>query len=343
MIAKLKELLKSKINRQIINVEGITNKLSDGLFGMMEKSFKQKQNENSVGTLSHADTKKMIDGYAKKNMILAAASSIIPGPLGILTSIPQLVISFGNQMKMVYDIGSANGKENILTKDLLLDIPLAAFGGEINLSAVNQNDKLNNIDSNVLIDKATNLSKNVVQQTLKKSVVNFIPVAGPVMMGIWARASTQKISNCASHFFVSNINPKEEILIPAHKPTTEAELQLEKIKLLCNLVEYNGEVNKLELENLATIIANSSIPVKDQPDYLGEALEDNVLFDINFDMIRFNNEGLDAVMEMIVMACRDGVLDQMELEYIYEVGAQLQVEANDIDELITASKLNLAQ
>lgn len=342
MISKLKKLLKLNRNTQIINVQGITSKFSDGLFSIMDKTFAQKQNDNSVGPLSPAETQKMIKGYAKKNMILAATSSIVPGPLGILTSIPQLVISFGNQMKMVYDIGGANGKENILTKDLLLDIPFAALGGDLDLGSIQQANNLSNSNTNMLYDKAIKLSKNVVQQTLKKSVVQFVPVAGPVMMGVWARMSTQKISKSASDFFSPDLIASNNIIPTTKIAVNEQELQLERIKLLCNIVECNDEVNELELESLASIIANSSIPEKEQSDYLGEALLDNKLFEVNYDLLRTNGESHDAIMEMIVMASRDGEFDNDELNYVYEVGGKLQVAKSDIDELISTSNTILS-
>lgn len=334
MISKLKSILKSKSSRKVVNIQGITNKVSSGLFDMMEKSFAQKQQEISANQFSPSNPEKIIEGYTRKNMALAAASSVVPGPLGILSAVPQLVISFGNQMKMIYDIGIANGRQNIITKDVLLDIPIAAFGGQTNLSSLQQSTNLNSSGMGVLQDKAFKLGQSVVQQTMKKSVVQFIPVAGSVMMGVWAKMSTQKISKSASDFFSPDKIYRETIAKNPITPEVEDKLQIEKIKLICNLVECNRDINEKELETLATIIANSSIPEKEQPSYLGEALMDNILFEIDYDFLTQYGEHQDTIMEMAVMARRDGAIDEAERAYIYEAGNQLNIPKKNIDELM---------
>lgn len=70
-----------------------------------------------------------------------------------------------------------------------------------------QNSTTALIDSrqSVLIEKSLALGENIIERTLKKSIVQFIPVAGPVLMGTWAKMTTSKISKSSLNF----LNPKE--------------------------------------------------------------------------------------------------------------------------------------
>ena len=54
----------------------------------MENSFNDRLRDTTNSLMTAADADDIVKMYAKKNMILAAAVSIVPGPLGILGSLP---------------------------------------------------------------------------------------------------------------------------------------------------------------------------------------------------------------------------------------------------------------
>ncbi len=334
MFSKLKEITKfKKKDKNLIDLSFITNELEDGLFNILEKSFSERKSDEFNSRFESGNIDEIVKYYTKKNMILAASSSIVPGPMGILGSVPELLLNLGNQMKMIYDLGCANGKENFLCKDLLLDIPIAAFGGNTNLHLL-QNSKTDLIDSpeDVLREKVTTLGKSLVEKTLKKSIVQFVPIAGPILMGTWAKMTTLKISNGSIMFF------REEDQYVEHVKKQETEeiktkLLTEKIKGLANLIEVNEEINEDQIELIGTIIENSGLNEKEKQYYLEESLKVGSNFKLNNELLIDYEEDESLILEMVIMAKRSGQIDKFEKEYIYKTGEALNIKKSFIDEL----------
>ena len=341
MFSKLKEITKFNINpsddiaKRVLQIQ---EEFAEGLHNILQKTFLERMSNPNNSAYGPQDVEAIIEGYAKKNMMIAAATSIVPGPFGILGSIPELILNFKNQMSMIYDLGCANGKENFINKDVLLDIPIAAFGGNTNLSIL-QNEQIDLSDSmeNVLIDKALTLSKTIVEKTLKKSVVQFIPVAGPILMGTWSKMSTKKISKVACGFlddrevYIENVKPEEN-------QESELLLQIEKIKGLANLIESNNEINESQIELIGTIIENSALSDEKKSYFLEESLKEGSKFDLNKSLLIQYEENDDLIMDMIVMAKRSGNVDELEKEYILKTGIELNVDQELIEDLLTTDQ-----
>ncbi len=318
----------------LIDVSAIKNRLNDGLFRVMEDSFEKRMLDVNNSNFTVGDTDKIIAKYAKRNMVLAAASSIVPGPMGILGSIPELMLNFGNQMNMIYDLGCANGKENFINKDILLDIPIAAFGGNTNLSTI-QNNKIDLTDSpeEILLSKATSLGQSILERTLKKSIIQFVPVAGPLLMGTWAKMTTNKIAKGTVNFlndskiYVENVKPDEDDEI-------RSQLQKEKIKALANLIESNNDINENQIELIGTIIENSNLPDPEKEYYLKESLKNGSSFQLDYALIKEFEEDDDIIMQLVIMAKRSGRVDNYERDYVYKVGDNFGFDKAFIDDLL---------
>ncbi len=334
MLSKLKALSKFKKDSKIlIDITSIRKDLCDGLFDVMTESFEQRKSDSTNSKYTPKDINKIIEGYSRRNMIIAAAASIVPGPFGVLSAIPELLLSFKNQMDMIYDLGCANGKENFINKDVLLDIPISVFGGNTNLSKI-QNNKSELIDSveAVLLEKSLALGESIIERTLKKSVVQFIPIAGPVLMGTWAKLTTSKISK-GSLNFLSQQKTFTEHFKPVENEEIKRLLQIEKIKGLANLIESNNEINEKQIELIGTIIENSNLNEQEKEYFLQESLKPGSKFKLDKDLLKKYEEDEDLLMQLIVMANRTGIVDELEKECIYDIGLELEVDTQLIDEL----------
>lgn len=335
MLSKLKKLASfRKGSKDLIDISSIKNNLSDGLFQVMGNAFDQRKSDTQNSKYGADDVDKIIAEYSKKNMMLAAATSIVPGPFGILGSIPELVLNFKNQMNMIYDLGCANGKEDFINKDVLLDIPIAAFGGNTNLNQL-QNSQSNLMDSptDVLLDKAQTLGQSIIERTLKKSIVQFIPIAGPVMMGTWAKMTTKKISK-GSLAFLDDKETYIEHLKPEENDKIKQQLQKEKIKALANLIESNNDINEKQIELIGTIIENSALSIAEKEYYLSESLKTGSYFQLDKNLIMEFEEDDDIIMQLVIMAKRSGYIDEFEKDYIYKVGDEFGFDKSFIDDLL---------
>lgn len=328
MLAKFR-----KRDEVLPDLDRLKSELYEGLLATVEQAYEQRKSDAANSGYALADVDQIVEAYAKKNMMLAAASSIVPGPFGVLGSIPELLLNFDNQMSMIYDLGCAHGKEALLTKELLLDIPTMAFGGKVDLAAL-QDQAAGAVESprEILIDKAQVLGEALVDRTLKRSVVQFIPVAGPVLMGTWAKLATSRVSKSSVAFLTG--------ALPGAEPEADLDdavkrkLQIEKIKGLTNLIEVNDEINENQIDLIGTIIENADLTDAEKEYYLEEALKTGSEFELDYDLLRRYGEGDDLVMEMVVMARRGDAVDDLEARYIYQVGEALELDRRLVEGLL---------
>ena len=94
MLSKFKLLTKfKKDSSKQFDLSYIKKQLNDGLFNVMLESFDQKQADTTNSKFTEKDINKIIESYARKNMMLAAAASIIPEPFGVLSAVPELLLN----------------------------------------------------------------------------------------------------------------------------------------------------------------------------------------------------------------------------------------------------------
>ncbi len=333
-LSKLKDLTRFNSKEKIIDISSIQDSLCTGLYSVMDKSFAARKGDQTNSAFSLEDKDQIIEGYAKKNMILAAASSIIPGPLGILGAVPELLMNFGNQMYMIYDLGCAYDKEDFINKDILLDIPFAAFGGNTDLSSLQANGSdLMDSPKELLIEKAKGLGGSIIEKTLKKSIVQFIPVGGPILMGIWAKKTTGKIANISNNFLDQGAVYVEHF---KREETDEIrrQLQIQKIKALANLIECNNEINEDQIAFIGPIIENADVSQNEKNHLLEESLKIGSNFPLDYKLLKDYEEDDDLITELVIMARRSGHVDPLEQKYIYQVANDLNIQKSFVDDLL---------
>lgn len=70
----------------------------------------------------------IVSSYSKNNMVVTGGLGLIPGPWGMAAAIPEVALVIRNQLAMIYDIGMAYGRGQVLNKELLAGIFLSASG-----------------------------------------------------------------------------------------------------------------------------------------------------------------------------------------------------------------------
>jgi len=322
---------KTELPKLDINV--IQGELSDQFFGLLNKTFEQQQSDVQNSLLNVKDIDKMTAGYANKNMLIAAASGMVPGPLGIFSAVPDLVLSMGNQMSMIYDFSCAFDKESFLNKDLLLDIPIFALGGKTNLAAIQDQSNLLDSPDELLKGKALDLGKGMIERNLKKSLVKFIPVGGSLVMAIWAKTSTNKIAKSSRIFFDDNQHFED---VKKELPDSlRSQPLVEKIKAMINLMEADGEIHESEVKFIAPVINNTDISDSQKARLLDEASKPNSSLEVQLSLFRsYPEEVENLVMELCILAKRDGKVHPDQRRYLMEIIQTLEFEEKEMDELL---------
>ena len=316
-----------------LDIDVIQNKLSDEFFGLLNKTFEQRQADSQNSLLEAQDIDKMVESYANKNMLIAAASGMVPGPLGIFSAVPDLVLSMGNQMSMIYDYSCAFNKESFLNKDLLLDIPIFALGGNTDLAALQNKSNLLDSPDEMLKGKALDLGKGMIERNLKSSLVKFIPVGGSLVMAIWAKTSTNKIAKASSTFFDDNEHFEDvKKALPA---SMKSKLLGEKIKAMINLMEANGDIHESEIKFIAPVIENADIPDSQKAHLLDEASQTGSNLEVELSLFQaYPEEVQNLVMELCILAKRDGTVHPAQRRYLMEIIETLEFDEKEMEELL---------
>ena len=162
----------------------------------------------------------LISSYTRNNAAISGGASLIPGPWGMASVIPELTLVIRNQIQMVYDIGVANGKQAQLTKELLIGIFLTAMGSSAgSLLTIHGGKILVRRASLQVIQKIiAMLGGRVTQQAIKSSVSKWLPVVGAGAMAAWTGYMTKNIGEKANELFKLEIEDDPQTLDIELKP-----------------------------------------------------------------------------------------------------------------------------
>ncbi|MCC4605113.1 hypothetical protein HG421_11880 [Xanthomonas campestris pv. badrii] len=167
----------------------------------------------------------LISSSANTNAVITGGSSLIPGPWGMAAVLPELTVVIHNQIKLIYDIGVAHGKEKIITKELVLGIFISALGTSAGSVLTIQGGR-------VLVKRASlraiqkmiaMLGGRITQQAIKSAVSKWLPLVGAAAMATWTRYTTKKIGERAQQIFRLDIQDDPstgDIELASHQQNT---------------------------------------------------------------------------------------------------------------------------
>ncbi|MDZ8242101.1 MAG: hypothetical protein RMZ69_34035 [Nostoc sp. ChiQUE01a] len=202
-------------NKEKNNSNDFSAKIANALEGVFESvALTRKQHfiENPTKRPTRQDIDSITKSYSNQNALIAGAANFIPGPWGMLATVPELAAIIRNQIQMIYDLGVAHGKEAHLNKNLLLGIFSTVLGGgAIGLVSVKGSQLLVKKASLRVIQKIIIwLGGNISQKLLKRFIAKWLPIAGAAAMAIWARQSTISMGEKASQMLAMDIVTSEE-------------------------------------------------------------------------------------------------------------------------------------
>ena len=260
-------------------------------------------------------------------------------------AIPEIILVIRNQLALCYDIGVANGKEDKISKELLVSI-LASTSGMIGIGLVAVHG------SKILVKRASLkvlqkiiaiLGGKITQKLLKSMVSKWIPGVGAAAMAIWAKLETQKIGNAAKELFSKDIEYSTEevnsVVIPEVTIPVEKEVFLieDKLKLLCNLMKIDGTVDVDEISFIETMLEaeNASSELSHQ---IIANISNKEMFTV--DLKKYSDkpdQAISIVVDLVAMAKRDGKVHITESMFLKQVSKSLNIAAEDTMAMLNES------
>jgi uncharacterized tellurite resistance protein B-like protein/uncharacterized protein (DUF697 family) len=342
-------------------VEQMTSSIAEGIIGLFDMVIGERRNyyaKHPTTKPNLTDLPNIINDYANKNAVISGGASLIPGPLGMLTVVPEIISVTRNQLAMIYEIGLAHGQEKVITKELLAAVLASATGASLGALIIVHGSKIivKRASLRVFQQIVILLGGKLTQQVLKSSISRWIPFVGAAAMAAWSYQSTKLIAAKAIEVFRKEIEIEaEEIDTPESVNSTFGEtetsatshlqnlkfssLQSIKIQLLVNLMLSDGNASSDEQNHINDLvkgmISDQSLTNEDEK-LLLEYLKSPQHKDV--DLTGFLNSPDDAmglVVDMVALAKRDGEVRFAERAYIISVGKSVGFADTDLEELLT--------
>lgn len=155
----------------------------------------------------------LINSSAMANAAISGGSSLIPGPWGMVAVIPEVLLVTRNQIALIYDIAAANGKKDLMTKELALVVFASALGtGVGGLVFIHGGKVLIKRSSLQVLQKIiVALGGKITQTVLKSTISKWLPGVGAVAMAAWSRYMTKKVGEKAVEIFSSDLQFEDGI------------------------------------------------------------------------------------------------------------------------------------
>ncbi|WP_020529022.1 TerB family tellurite resistance protein [Flexithrix dorotheae] len=317
-----------------------------------DKEFEKIRIEREEKALAQPLLKKhlndLVGQYVLKAVINAAKSGVLPGVLGMATLIPEIVGSVKNQLRMVYDIGLANGyKGDFLHKDLVIYVLLEALS--------KKTTGITLLEGNKMIVKPTGekipatiikiLSTIIVRQLVKSIVCKWLPGLGGLAVTAWSQHSTKKVANKASGSFSKEIEISPKIVtIPTLEQMLKAEENLInqedddadflKLMTLISLMKMDGNIHINEIALFEEILKNSDLD-EDEKDEIEDNLHTEEIIDLELDFFKNNDEeALALMMDLVALAKSDKSVHSKESSFLFEVAEEIGFNRQELIQIL---------
>lgn len=187
-------------------VTDLTQKLLELLTDIPQSAYEK----SATPVLS---AQKIIEKYSWMTGGVSGAMAIPPGPLGMLTVVPDLLAVWRLQAQMVADIAAVYGKSSFLSKEVLAYCLFQEGSSSLLRDViVRAGDRI------ILRRTSVRIFENILQKAgfrlgrriLGTGLSRWIPIAGALTVGWYSRYDTQRVGYSAMDFFSRHLQFEED-------------------------------------------------------------------------------------------------------------------------------------
>jgi uncharacterized protein (DUF697 family) len=325
----------------------INEKLGDAF----ESVVKQKNDfyqKNPQKIPEKNSTTSLISSVALTNSAISGGANLIPGPWGMLAVVPELMIVIRNQIALIYDIAAANGKQDLMTKELAAMVFISGMGtGAGSLIVVHGGKYLVKRASLGIFQKLiVIMGGKITQAALKSAVSKWLPGVGAVAMAAWTNYMTRQIGKKANEIFSSDIVFDDsitdiELIQPINESPIEATANSKsneyfKIKILINLMKIDGKSEEDELNFITSLIQTSELSIEESTSLSASLTNSDRTIEGIESIAASPDDAIGLLANLTALAKIDGQFHITEKLYIKQIGKLLKFSESDIDEVINS-------
>ena len=198
-----------------MNMEEILKKIIEAIETIVSDvpESKEKKSSNPV-----ARSREICNKAATKAAITSGSLAIPPGPAGLITILPDLIVVWKIQSQMVADIAGTFGKKANLSKEQMIYCLFKHAGGQV------VRDIVVRAGERLLVRKTTlralkqilqKIGVRITQRIAGKVLSRFIIIAGAILMAAYAYYDTIQVSKTSIDFFKHEIVNENDSEPPA--------------------------------------------------------------------------------------------------------------------------------
>lgn len=149
----------------------------------------------------------------------AAVSGVLalpPGPLGVMTILPDLVAIWKIQSQMVADIAALYGKQRFLTKEVMMYCLFKEGSQEFLrdvIMRVGDRYVLRKTSLNFINKISGHIGSWLTKKLLGRNLSRWIPFVGAAAMGYYTKKDTEGVGHIALSLFSYSISTDDETII----------------------------------------------------------------------------------------------------------------------------------
>jgi hypothetical protein len=155
----------------------------------------------------------LVQNAALKTGLVSATCSLPPGPLGLLSLLPELLFIYRIQGQLVLDIAAIHGKEVYVTRELLLYC-LFKHGSAHVFRRVIEETSLKILIRPTTVKVFQGLLEKIgimiTNRVIRKQFSRWIPLGGAVVTGTFAYFDTKGVGGTAHSLFQKEIESINE-------------------------------------------------------------------------------------------------------------------------------------
>jgi uncharacterized tellurite resistance protein B-like protein len=294
----------------------------------------------------------IINSYSLTNAAISGGVGLVPGPWGMVAVIPEIALVIRYQLAMIYDVGMAYGKNEVLSKEILAGVLMTAMGASTGSLLVMQGSKV--LVKRVALRQFQTiialLGGKITQQVLKSAIGKWLPIVGAAALAVWSNYLTRRVGKKAIEIFEKEIvlsdeiveaDPTEEIesvsvqtATIGHASTPIIGSDMLKVQTLINLMKVDGTIKVEEREYMQAIIDNADLTENERTD-LTQAIDKSKKFSVDYSAFASSlDDAIGLLVDMVTLAKRDGTFHITEKMFVKQAGKLLGFSDDDLDEIM---------
>ena len=159
-----------------------------------------------------AQARILAESAARTAAGISGAAAMAPGPLGMLTLLPDLIAVWRVQSQLVADIGAVYGKDATLTKEQMLYCLFKHTASHVTRDLVMRAGErflVHRATGTALQTMARKIGIKVAQKTIGKAFARWAPIVGAIGVGGYAYYDTKKVAANAIELFSGVMEMRE--------------------------------------------------------------------------------------------------------------------------------------